>query len=140
MHRLLSLIATRRKTTVMNVAITIWENRISPVFDSAETLLIAEIREARIVGRKIRLFQAGMFDRFLHMLHEHEVRAFICGALCAGPARLLETQGIQVISFIAGDAEQVLERYIRGDDLTEFAMPGCRWGRCRRVGTKGQVD
>lgn len=116
----------------MNVAITIWENRISPVFDSAETLLIAETREAEIVGRRIRVFQAGMFDRFVQLLNELDVQVLICGALCAGPAHVLESQGITVISFIAGDVEQVLERYMNGSDLAEFAMPGCRWRRCCR--------
>jgi predicted Fe-Mo cluster-binding NifX family protein len=117
----------------MNVAITIWENRISPVFDSAETLLIAEVRAEQIVARKVRLFQAGMFDRFVQMLLDLEVRVLICGALCAGPAGILELQGIHVISFVAGDAEKVLEFYVRGSDLAEFAMPGCRSRRCCRA-------
>lgn len=114
----------------MNVAITLWENRISPVFDSAQTLLIAEIREARVVDRKIRVFHAGMFDRFIELLHNLEVRVLICGALCAGQANTLEALGVTIISFIAGDAEKVLEQYVRGDDLADFAMPGCRWRRC----------
>jgi len=75
----------------MNVAITVWENRISPVFDSAETLLIAEIREARVVDRKIRVFHAGLFDRFIKLLHDLEVRVLICGALCAGQANTTPT-------------------------------------------------
>ncbi|EKD38027.1 MAG: hypothetical protein ACD_75C00893G0003 [uncultured bacterium] len=120
----------------MNVAITVWDNRISPVFDSAETLLIARIRETEIVDRQIRLFQAGMFDRFVQLLSELDVQVLICGALCAGPARILEAQGVNVISFIAGDTEEILDRYVRGNDLAQFAMPGCRWRRCCR--SRGQ--
>lgn len=120
----------------MNVAITVWDNRISPVFDSAETLLIARISETEVVDRQTRLFQAGMFDRFVQLLSELEVQVLICGALCAGPARILEAQGVNVISFMTGDALEILDRYVRGKDLAQFAMPGCRWRRCCR--SRGQ--
>ncbi len=128
----------------MNVAITIWENRISPVFDAAENLLIAEIRDREIVGRKTRPLPAGPYSQLIQLLREHRVKVLICGALCVGPAALLETHGIHVISFIAGDAEQVLARYAQGEDLSAFFMPGCRWRRCRtgseRGGPKEQLE
>lgn len=113
----------------MHVAITIWENRISPVFDAAENLLIAEIHGGRIAGRKVLPLPAGPRDPLLPLLRGHGVDVLICGALCLGPAALLEAYGIQVISFIAGDTEEVLGRYARGEDLTPFFMPGCRWRR-----------
>lgn len=117
----------------MNVAITVWGNRISPVFDSAQTLLIAEIREDQVVDRKIQLFQANMFSRCLRLLEQQDVRVLICGALCEGPARLLESHNIEVIPFVAGETEKILQCYAQGQDLTEFAMPGCGHGRCCRI-------
>lgn len=116
----------------MNVAITVWGNRISPVFDSAQTLLIAEIWEDQIVDRKIQLFQANMFCRCLRLLEELNVQVLICGALCEGPVRMLEAQGIEVIPFVTGEAEKILEYYVQGKDLKEFAMPGCGHARCCR--------
>jgi predicted Fe-Mo cluster-binding NifX family protein len=116
----------------MNVAITVWGNRISPVFDSAQTLLIAEIREDRVVDRKIQLFQPTMFNRCLKLLEELDVRVLICGALCEGPVRLLESHDVEVIPFVTGEAEKILECYVQGKDLAEFAMPGCGHGRCCR--------
>jgi predicted Fe-Mo cluster-binding NifX family protein len=116
----------------MNVAITVWGNRISPVFDSAQTLLIAEIREDRVVDRKLQLFQATMFDRCLRLLKELDVNVLICGALCEGPVRMLESHDIEVIAFITGEAEEILECFVQGKDLKEFAMPGCGHGRCCR--------
>ena len=117
----------------MNVAITVWGNRISPVFDSAQTLLVAEIREDQVVDRKIQLFQATMFNRCLRLLEELDVRVLICGALCEGPVRLLESHDIEVIPFVTGETEKILECYVEGKDLTEFAMPGCGHGRCCRT-------
>jgi len=117
----------------MNVAITVWDTRISPVFDAAETLLIAEVQQTEIVDRKILRFQAGRFDRFVRLLDELNVQVLICGALCAGPANLLESHDINVISFLTGDAEEVLQLYVQGKELDAFAMPGCGWRRCCRL-------
>lgn len=125
----------------MNVAITTWENRVSPVLDSAETLVIVEIRGGEIVARKTRMFHAGI-ARLVQLLCDHEVRVLICGALCLGPAALIEAHGIEVISFMAGDAEIILDRFARGEDLAEFFMPGCRRRRCFHSGgrTDGRRD
>ncbi len=117
----------------MNVAITVWGNRISPVFDSAQTLLVAKIREDQVVDRKIQPFQATKFASCLSLLRELEIRVLICGALCEGPVRMLEAHDIEVIPFVTGEAEEILECYVQGKDLAEFAMPGCGHGRCCRV-------
>lgn len=120
----------------MNVALTVWGNRISPVFDSAQTLLIAEIRGDQVVDRKIQFFQATLFTRCLRLLEQLDVQVLICGALCEGPARLIEACNIEVIPFVTGETEEILQCYVDGKDLTEFAMPGCGNSRCcrRRTG------
>lgn len=123
----------------MNVAITVWENRISPVFDSAGTLLVVEIEDTEIVDRKIRLFQAGRLDRVVQLLRDLDIQVLICGALCAGPASILESSGVSVISFLAGDVETIIDLYVRGKDLAECAMPGCHWRRCCRNRKKAHV-
>lgn len=109
----------------MNVAITVWGNRISPVFDSAQTLLVAEVWDEQVVDRRIQLFQGTLFQQCLSLLQELEVSVLICGALCEGPVRLLESEDIEVIPFVTGEAEEILEWYIQGKDMEKFAMPGC---------------
>jgi len=116
----------------MTIAITIWETRISPVFDSARNLLVVETDGAEMTGKKVVMFDSHLFDRFLMQLLELEVRVFICGALCEGPARILEAHGIEVISFLTGEAEEVLHWYLQGRDLERFSLPGCLGGMCRR--------
>ncbi len=85
------------------------------------------------MARKSALFEARLFNRFLMLLSELDIQVLICGALCEGPARVLEAHGIEVNSFLTGEVEEVLESYIRGRDLAEFSLPGCRWGMCRRM-------
>ncbi len=117
----------------LHVAVTVWNNRISPVFDSAQALLVAEIQGTEIVDAVVKAVPTSIFDRFLSLLEEHDVKVLICGALCEGPALMIERQGIEVISFVTGEAENVLESYLKGKDLTEFTMPGCGRGRCCRT-------
>lgn len=116
----------------MKVAITIWGNRISPVFDSAQTLLIAEVEGDDIIDRRIERMDGALFSRVLELLESLEVDVLICGALSMGTAALLEAVRIEVIPFIAGDAEEILSLYVDGEDLADFTMPGCPRRQCCR--------
>lgn len=114
----------------MKIAMTVWGNRISPVFESARTLLVAEIHQAEIVNRHLETFKAGLFSRFTDLLVELEIEVLICGALSLEPALLLDTSGIKIIPFMTGEAEMVLSLYVKGKDLADFTMPGCPRHRC----------
>ena len=117
----------------MNVAITLWDTRISPVCDAAKTLMIAEVSGRKVVERRILHTPVGQFERFVRLLEECRVDVLICGALCATPAHLLESRKISVISFLTGDAEEILRVFVQGKPLDRYAMPGCRWQGCCRA-------
>lgn len=117
----------------MNIAITVWNNRISPVFDSAQELLVAKTRGAEIVDVVIKASKTTFFNQFIDLLKEFEVHVLICGALCERPALMLDSHGVEVISFMTGEAENVLGCYLQGEDMTRFLMPGCRQGGCCRT-------
>ncbi len=116
----------------MKVAITVWGNRISPVFDSARTLLIAEVEGSKIVDRRIERMNSTLFIRALELLKSLSVDVLICGALSTGTVALFEAVRIEIIPFIAGDAEKILSLYVDGEDLADFTMPGCPRRRCCR--------
>jgi len=110
----------------MKVAITIWGDRISPVFDASHTLLVAEIDKAEVVGTVFMPFNPQQPSLLAHALTGKDVSVLICGAVSAGPATLMEESGIKLIPFIAGKAAQVLEHYAKEpSDLRCFLMPGC---------------
>lgn len=118
----------------MNVGITAWGNRISPVFDSAQTLLVADILDSKIIDIEVKSIQPMMFDRFLSLLEGLGVQVLICGALCRGHAARLEASNIELISFITGEVEEILENYAVEGELDDFVMPGCGDMRCCRTG------
>jgi predicted Fe-Mo cluster-binding NifX family protein len=115
------------------IAVTVWEQRISPVFDSGRTLLIAEIKNNALVSTSYLTFDFHQPAELLQMLHAEKVKIIICGAISEGSANILLAAGFQLISFITGDVGQVLETFVKGDPLGEdFKMPGCGKDICCR--------
>ncbi len=111
----------------MKVAITIWDERISPVFDSAHSLLIADIKDETIKSIIYESFNPQFEDRFTEKLNHLHIEVFICGAISQPYSTLIEANGIQLIPFISGSVNEILESYARGNPLApDFLMPGCR--------------
>jgi len=114
----------------MKAALTVWANRISPVFDAASMLLIVEIRNFKIEKRQYESFDPDRPLDLAARLTQLNVTTLICGAISQRPAMLLEACGIKLIPFITGRVQKVLETYARAIPVAPaFLMPGCQ---CRR--------
>jgi predicted Fe-Mo cluster-binding NifX family protein len=116
----------------MNIAMTVWGDRVSPVLDCARTLLVAEIVQGRILSRNYQRFDIDSLAGMMRILVRQGVGVLICGAVSQEPANTIEGFGIKLMPFLAGDAEKILETLARGLSVEAFTMPGCRcYGRCR---------
>jgi predicted Fe-Mo cluster-binding NifX family protein len=118
----------------MRVALTAWEDRISPVFDSARTLLIAEIKKKKIISRLHIFFNPEKTSSLAEALNKLNIEILICGAISELPSNIIIGSGITLIPFISGNVEQVLEAYANGIQIVPgFLMPGCgrRHGQTR---------
>ena len=110
----------------MKTALTVWGKRISPVFDSAHMLLIAVIENKKVVGGHHEPFDPGLPLRLVDRLLELDVAVMICGAISELPAFVIETMGIELIPFIAGNTDEVLDNFAREARISPaFLMPGC---------------
>ena len=110
----------------MKVAITIWKNRISPVFDASHMLLVTEFENEKVINRNHITFNPEMPLRLTETLTAMDVDVLICGAVSEMPANMIEAGGIKLIPFIAGYADKVLEFYVKGNPIIPtFLMPGC---------------
>ena len=116
------------------IAIPIWNGRVSPVFDTASRLLVVEVGPEGEYNR----FETDVSDQFLPSkamrLTGLAVDTLICGAISRPLASMITTAGIQLIPWISGQVEEVLQAFLRGELPTlQFIMPGCagRWGRGR---------
>jgi len=111
----------------MKVALTVWENRISPLFDCARMLLIVEAVNRTETSRHFEPFHyESPFSRAVK-LSDMKIEVLICGAVSAQFANIIETYGIRIIPFVAGAVEEVLESYLTsGLHDSRFLMPGCK--------------
>jgi len=116
------------------VAIPIWENRVSPVLDTANRLLVVELNGKTERGHETynlpvsHIFQRTKYIRELH------VNTMLCGALSRPFHQMLAQSGIKVFPWLTGEVQEVLNAYIDNSLAdTRFALPGCnhRGRRCR---------
>jgi len=118
------------RTFPMRIAIPIWEDKISPVLDTASRLLVVECDDQGEVARfEIQLEGEAPPLKWLR-LHGMGIHTLICGAVSRSVLRTLDASGVTVIPEIAGKAQDVIEAYLRGRlNHSRFLMPGCRRGR-----------
>jgi predicted Fe-Mo cluster-binding NifX family protein len=111
----------------MKIAVTVWNDRISPVFDASHRLLIADIENHRITDRSYLVFDPTLPANLAKTLTTLDVPVLICGAVSKVPATIIADGGIQLVPFIAGEVDRVLDAYAReGAVAPAFVMPGCR--------------
>jgi predicted Fe-Mo cluster-binding NifX family protein len=113
----------------MKVVLTVWENRISPVADSARQLLVVDVEDRTVRGRHTEYLDAESVFYRARRFSDLEVQVLICGAISDFFASLVEGYGIRLIPFICGEADEVLDAYLE-DSLRSprFVMTGCLQG------------
>lgn len=113
----------------MQVAIPIWDQRISPVLDAASSLWLTKIDdESQTIHWQIKVsLLATQPTTRAREIAELGINVLICGAVSQFLEQLLRSQGIQVITRKCGMASQVLDAYRQGqlDDIA-YALPGCQ--------------
>ena len=111
----------------MKIAITTWGNRVSPVFDAAKTLLIAEIENQGIHSKKYESFQPDDIISLASLLNRENVSALVCGAISETYEDRLAEKRIRMVAFVTGNAMEILNCLaIHHTIQPAFMMPGCR--------------
>lgn len=120
----------------MKAAFSTWNERIAPVFDVARQVHVVDLEpddpcapgvsvewpEERLVRKTLRLTELG-------------VSVLVCGAISRAAESMVLAHGIQVIAFVSGDLQSVVQGWRSGTlERDSFAMPGCRRGRRRGAG------
>jgi len=122
----------------MTVAFAVWDDRISPVFDTAETLLVVQMEAGRVAGRREEPIQGALPGEKAARLKALGVGTLVCGAISRPLADIIAAEGIRLVPFVAGSVEEVIAAYTRGVlPAPTFAMPGCGRRRRGRFGRGG---
>ena len=115
----------------MKIALTVWGNRISPVFDAARTLLVAKIQDKQIMDKTYIGIEPGNSQELLETLEKMEIHTLICGAISNTPATVITDHGIKLFSFVTGNALSVLDSFAGRQALDKkHMMPGCSSQYC----------
>ena len=124
---------------LMKVAVPIWAGRVSPVLDVARRLVVAELEAGNEISRKEEpLAETDIFRR-AQRIRELGVDMLICGAVSRPLEDMLRANGVQVIPWICGPVDDVLELFISGQPLSpNYLMPGCRGRGWRLRGRHGR--
>jgi predicted Fe-Mo cluster-binding NifX family protein len=113
----------------MKVALTVWGNRVSPLFDAASMLLIADIEKHGISKKRFEPIECESPYLRVAKLDDLGVNILICGGISEFYANLIEARGIKIVPFAAGAVDEVLEAYIDGNIYRkDYRMPGCEIG------------
>ena len=109
----------------MRIAVPIWEDRISPVLDTASRLLIVEKEEQQGAIRSETPLEEQDIHRRCLRIKGLGIDTLICGAVSRCFLRMLMASGIQIIYGVSGNHEDVLAAYFDGTlDHAGFLMPG----------------
>ncbi len=111
----------------MRIAVSIWEDKVSPVLDTATKLLITESGTQKKGSRfEVFLIKKDISQR-CSFIRKLEIDVLICGAVSRLFSEMLNASGIKIISGISGPVEDVLEAYFNGNLFKpKFLMPGCK--------------
>jgi predicted Fe-Mo cluster-binding NifX family protein len=111
----------------MRIGIPVWEDKVSPLLDTASRLLVVDAEEQSEASRLEIYLDEQQISRRCLRIQGLDVDILICGAISRSFFRMLTASGIEVIPGISGPAEDVLRACLKGR-LAEsgFFMPGCR--------------
>jgi predicted Fe-Mo cluster-binding NifX family protein len=117
----------------LRVAIAVWDERISPVFDVSRRVVLLDVENGRITNRVEERFDRDDPVAKAERLAEWKVGILICGAISGPVARLVERCGIRPIPFVSGELEEVVRAYLSSSlPNPALTMPGCMGRRRRR--------
>jgi predicted Fe-Mo cluster-binding NifX family protein len=109
----------------MKIAIPVWEDKVSPVLDTASRLMVVDLKEKGPMSRlEIYLDERDLARRCLR-IQDLCVDTLICGAVTRHFSEMLKASGIKLIQGISGQPEAVLNAYLDGTLAhSKYSMPG----------------
>ena len=117
----------------MKLAIPIYNSNISNVFDFAHRLLLVDIENGKEANRSEVALESQLLPQRAGQLKNLEVDVLVCGAISRVLANMVTASGIQVLPYVTGSIDDVLQAYLTGQlAKPEFSMPGGCWSGARK--------
>jgi predicted Fe-Mo cluster-binding NifX family protein len=125
----------------MKAALTVWDGRVSPVFDVSREAVILTITNRAVGVRSTENIEAPTAALKIERLIELGIETLICGAISEPLHRELTLRGVKVLGFVAGEIDEVVQALIAGTlPASVLSMPGCFGRQNRFRGGRGKGD
>lgn len=122
----------------MKIAIPLWNDCVSNVFDFAHRLLLVDIENGKEINRSEVELKADSLLQRAGRLKSLEVDVLVCGAISRALSQMVTTSGIQVLPYVTGRVGDVLQAYLTSQLVKpEFTLPGC-WTGARKDFGRGR--
>lgn len=111
----------------VTIAIPIWQQRISPLLDTAARLLVLTCKDGQEASRREIILEPQRIEALAETLANLHLDLLLCGALSGSLQRRLHEHGVRVRPHLCGEVEAVLQAFCHQElERAEFQMPGCR--------------
>lgn len=123
----------------MKIIIPSWQGRVSPLFDAAGTVLLVDMDNDRELSRAVVTLKSTDPVQRVRQTVGCGAEVLICGAISGQLECMLRSTGLQVVSNICGEIDDVLHAFVKGSlfDMA-FLMPGCYGVKRRRRNRHGR--
>lgn len=123
----------------MKAALTVWNSRVSPVFDVSREAVILVIEKGMVGARNTKNIEAPTTALKIDRLIELGVDTLICGAISEPLHKELTSRGVKVFGFVAGGIDAVVQALVAGTlPAPALSMPGCCGRQNRFRGGRGK--
>ena len=116
----------------MKIAIPTFATRVSPRFDCAQSVLIVTLDEGEAPQRQELTASDWTPHEHINRLLEFGVETVICGGIDRWSVASLQSAGVTVYGWVAGEVEDVLAAFLQGELDAEAATGGRGRCGCRR--------
>lgn len=109
----------------MKIAVPVWQNRVSPLFDTSTNLLVAEITNSIPAKQDVISVESLSLFQRIDLLEKLKIEILICGGITRPILENIRNKKIKVVPFLCGDVNELIQSYLKGKDIKSlFAMPG----------------
>jgi len=98
----------------MKIAIPIYNDSVSNVFDFATRLLLVDIENGKEANRSEVALESQSLSQRTGQIKNLEIDVLVCGAISRVLANMVTTSGIQVLPYVTGQVDDVLQAYLTG--------------------------
>ena len=99
----------------MKIAVTYDEGQVFQHFGRTEAFKIYDVMDGQIVASEIMGTNGVGHEALAQLLMKQDIDALVCGGMGAGAQEALRQAGITVCSGAAGDADEAVRAFIRGE-------------------------